>query len=93
MYILSGNDVDLALRGQETRVLEAVERSYTAHGRGLTVLPHSVFLRFPHRPADRIIALPAYLGGDAECAGIKWIASFPGNLALAFASTARATWA
>lgn len=41
--------------------------------------PIKPYLRFGD-PANRIIAMPAYAGGDISTAGIKWIASFPGNL-------------
>ncbi|NES30203.1 2,3-diaminopropionate biosynthesis protein SbnB [Micromonospora terminaliae] len=68
-----------ALEGSRDAVLAAVQAAYLAHDRGDTVNPSSHFLRFPDRPADRIIALPAYLGGEAGMPGLKWISSFPGN--------------
>jgi len=41
--------------------------------------PLKPYLRY-HDPRNRIIAMPAYLGGSIQSAGIKWIASFPGNI-------------
>jgi N-[(2S)-2-amino-2-carboxyethyl]-L-glutamate dehydrogenase len=41
--------------------------------------PVKPYLRYRDRK-NRIIAMPAFLGGDTELAGIKWIASFPGNI-------------
>lgn len=67
------------LRDSRDAVLAAVEMAYLAHDRGETVNPSSHFLRFPDRPASRIIALPAYLGGEVGMPGLKWISSFPGN--------------
>jgi 2,3-diaminopropionate biosynthesis protein SbnB len=78
--VVSGKHVADLLLGQEHQVVEVVRRTYLAHHIGATVNPDSYFLRFPDKPDSRIIALPAYLGGDIDRAGIKWISSFPANV-------------
>ncbi|MFE3639386.1 2,3-diaminopropionate biosynthesis protein SbnB [Streptomyces sp. NPDC059169] len=78
--VISGAQVQRALAGREKQVLELVEATYRLHGAGSSVNPPSYFLRFPDRPTDRIIALPASLGGDNHVDGIKWISSFPRNV-------------
>jgi 2,3-diaminopropionate biosynthesis protein SbnB len=68
-----------ALSDSRSEVLAAVEKAYLAHDKGDSVNPPSHFLHFPANPANRIIALPAYLGGEVGISGLKWISSFPGN--------------
>lgn len=41
--------------------------------------PLKPYLRYKN-PQNRIIAMPAYVGGPVQTAGMKWIASFPGNI-------------
>jgi ornithine cyclodeaminase len=62
-------------------LIDLVADVYRLHGRGDTVNPPSQFLRFPDNPSARIISLPAYVGGARDMAGMKWIASFPENIA------------
>jgi len=70
------------LDGSLTDVVDLVEDAYRRHDAGHTVNPDSYFLRFPQRPDARIIALPAFIDLPAQAvAGIKWISSFPGNVA------------
>jgi ornithine cyclodeaminase len=79
--VIPGVQVQDVLRGCEREVVELVKAAYRLHGEGDSVNPPSYFLRFPDRPSARIIALPASLGGDVRVDGLKWISSFPQNVA------------
>jgi ornithine cyclodeaminase len=79
--VISGGQVQEALSGREKEVVDLVEATYRLHGAGDSVNPPSYFLRFPDRPSSRIIALPASIGGATRVDGLKWISSFPGNVA------------
>lgn len=79
ILFVPGVDVADVLAGEEAALMGIVSAAYGAHGRGESVLPHSCFLRLPEGN-DRIVALPAYLGGVRRLAGLKWISSFPANV-------------
>ncbi|MGK4582307.1 2,3-diaminopropionate biosynthesis protein SbnB [Kitasatospora sp. HPMI-4] len=79
--VISGAQVHGILDGRQKEVVDIVEQAYRIHGDGETVNPPSYFLRFPDRPSSRIIALPASIGGDVRVDGLKWISSFPENVA------------
>jgi ornithine cyclodeaminase len=79
--VISGAQVGRVLQGREIEIVELVEATYRLHGAGNSVNPPSYFLRFPDRPSSRIIALPASIGGDLRVDGLKWISSFPENVA------------
>ncbi|MEK3883477.1 2,3-diaminopropionate biosynthesis protein SbnB [Paenibacillus sp. PL2-23] len=59
------------LTGVLRRTLETMEQ-------GAYAQPLKPYLRYGD-PRNRIIAMPAYIGGGIRAAGLKWIASFPGN--------------
>jgi len=60
-------------------VLDAVEESFRLHHQGNAILPPKVVLDLDERERGRGNAMPAYVGGDYDVFGIKWIAGFPKN--------------
>ena len=84
LSIITGRTVFEILRSRRAECIEVVRDAYLAHAQGHSVNPDSYFLRFPEKPDCRIIALPAYLGNGFGVAGLKWIASYPGNVRKGF---------
>lgn|ERR1700712_3215685 len=80
-HVIPGAVIKDILDHQAHTMVGRVEHVYLQHHDGQTLNPDSYFLRFPQQPANRIIALPASLEGEGGVAGIKWISSFPGNVA------------
>ncbi|MEM7774370.1 MAG: 2,3-diaminopropionate biosynthesis protein SbnB [Pseudomonadota bacterium] len=87
-HVISGETVFNVIEANKQKIFEAVEAAYRLHAAEDSVNPDSYFLRYPEKPRNRIIALPAHLGGAVQKSGIKWISSFPGNTA---ANLARAS--
>lgn len=84
LSIINGKTVSDLVCAQRAECVEVVRKAYLAHAAGLSVNPDSYFLRFPEKPDCRIIALPAYVGDGFHVAGLKWIASYPGNVQRGF---------
>lgn len=80
-HVIPGAVIKDILDSQLRSMVARIEQVYLQHHDGQTLNPDSYFLRFPQQPANRIIALPASLEGEDAVAGIKWISSFPGNIA------------
>lgn len=81
LLILSGDEVLSQFTRQEQHLIDIVRQTYTQHSKGKSSLPFSSFLRFPDEQKNRIIALPALVEiSKQKIAGIKWVASFPGNI-------------
>ncbi|WP_127587639.1 2,3-diaminopropionate biosynthesis protein SbnB [Paenibacillus koleovorans] len=78
MLYLNDSHVE-ALGTDWEQLVSLIEDVVRADDRGECVHPLKPYLRFGGAAANRIIAMPAYVGGAVETAGLKWIASFPGN--------------
>ncbi|MDQ0919048.1 2,3-diaminopropionate biosynthesis protein SbnB [Paenibacillus sp. V4I5] len=61
-----------------TKLTDIIQDVVAIKDSGDCVHPLKPYLRFREQ-ANRIIAMPAFVGGTIEMSGIKWIASFPNN--------------
>src|SRR6266566_8372648 len=84
LSIINGKTVCDIISARRAECIDVVRNAYLAHARGQSVNPDSYFLRFPEKPDCRITALPAYIGDGFHVAGLKWIASYPGNVQRGF---------
>jgi N-[(2S)-2-amino-2-carboxyethyl]-L-glutamate dehydrogenase len=78
MRYLSRADVAEVAGDTSDLYVEAVRRALVLHASGRVVQPLKPYLRWrgeENHIADRIIAMPAYLGGEDEAVGIKWVGS------------------
>jgi len=80
LLLLKGQEIDQLFKNREQEILASIKSAYQTHAKGDTDMPPNSYLRFPGMEKERIIAKAAYLGGDFQTAGLKWIASFPNNL-------------
>ncbi|HET6449492.1 MAG TPA: 2,3-diaminopropionate biosynthesis protein SbnB [Conexibacter sp.] len=74
---LNRRDVRTAMGPSIRGYVEALRSGLALHAEGKTAQPLKPYLRWRRRGhiADRIIAMPGYVGGPNEMAGIKWIGS------------------
>ena len=80
MLLIDKKAVKSILEEKEIEITELIKETYILYAQGQCSLPNSVFLRFPQDERNRIIGLPADVGGRIKSAGIKWISSFPNNI-------------
>jgi N-[(2S)-2-amino-2-carboxyethyl]-L-glutamate dehydrogenase len=74
---LSRADVRAAMGGSCRAYVEALRGALALHAEGRTAQPLKPYLRWRENGhiADRIIAMPGFVGGETAMAGIKWIGS------------------
>jgi ornithine cyclodeaminase len=80
---LSQEEVAAAGGLDMAKCLAAIEEAIVCHTRGDAVLPSKTVVRWgdaeTEKTKGRINAMPGYLGGTVNKAGIKWIGSNPSN--------------
>jgi 2,3-diaminopropionate biosynthesis protein SbnB len=79
LYV-SAEAIASIISGSRSRIIDIVAQTYQSFYDKDCINPDTYSLKFPFKPKSRINALPAYVGGDVDLAGIKWVASFPDNV-------------
>lgn len=75
------NQKDVIRTGLNMKMaIEAMEEALSLYTEGKTIMPYKTVLDLDERKRGRINAMPAYVGGSYDVAGIKWIAGFPPNI-------------
>ncbi|SHL39129.1 ornithine cyclodeaminase [Nitrosospira sp. Nsp11] len=77
LLYLSRSDLSSLGGSHSQPYVDAIVDGLAAHARGDYVQPLKPYLRWPGADhiADRIIAMPCYLGGEQPVAGLKWVGS------------------
>jgi N-[(2S)-2-amino-2-carboxyethyl]-L-glutamate dehydrogenase len=65
-------------------MVDVLERAFRIKAAGQVRMPPKVTITWSDEPATeelhgRIMAMPGYVGGEVDVAGLKWIPSVPGN--------------
>lgn len=81
---LSQEDVAAAGGLDVSATIDVVEEALRLHASGETRLPPKTTILWSNAPdteetLGRIMAMPAYVGGSIDLAGVKWIPSVPSN--------------
>ena len=76
LYLSRSDLMDLG-GGRSDIYMQAITEGLRLHASGRYVQPLKPYLRWAeaNHIADRIIAMPGYLGGDCPVAGMKWVGS------------------
>ena len=77
IYLNEKNIVEIGIDWEE--LVDIIEKAVMCLGAGDFAQPVKPYLRYRDLK-NRIIAMPAFIGGEFNMAGIKWIASFPDNI-------------
>jgi N-[(2S)-2-amino-2-carboxyethyl]-L-glutamate dehydrogenase len=81
---LSQEDVVAAGGTDMVAMVDVIERAFAVKAAGDVRMPPKVMITWADEPGTeelhgRIMAMPAYIGGEFDVAGLKWIPSVPDN--------------
>jgi N-[(2S)-2-amino-2-carboxyethyl]-L-glutamate dehydrogenase len=81
---LSQEDVVAAGGTDMAAMVDVIERAFRVKAEGGVRMPPKVMITWADEPGTeekhgRIMAMPAYVGGEFDVAGLKWIPSVPDN--------------